>query len=47
MTRFVEAHDLEPYAINTGEFYQTHLALVGKDLGEWMEHGPNTVLQRN
>jgi len=28
MTRPVEPHDLELYAINTGEFYQRHLTLA-------------------
>ena len=38
MTRLVEVNDLELYAINTGEFYALHKALVGKPVETWVRH---------
>lgn len=46
MARRVRPDDLELYAINTGEFYQIHLRLVGKPLEEWLKHVQRRVVTR-
>jgi hypothetical protein len=44
--REVDSHDLELYAINTGELYQTHKLLVGKNGWAWVKHVRDRVLPR-
>jgi hypothetical protein len=46
MARRVRPDDLELYAINTGEFYDMHLKLVGKPLADWLWHVQNIVIPR-
>jgi len=36
--RYVEAHDLELFTINTGKFYKLHCDMAGRDLSEWVAH---------
>ena len=46
--REVEPHDLELYAINTGQFYETHKALANKiaSLQEWRRHVTHIAVPR-
>lgn len=36
--RQVEQHDLELYAINTGQFYTAHKQMAGQPLFTWLSH---------
>jgi hypothetical protein len=44
--RQVEAHDLELYAINTGEFYQLHKKLAPENAWAWIKHVRDNVMPR-
>jgi len=44
--RRVDSRDLELYAINTGEFYQTHKDLVGQPIEAWRVHVLTVVVPR-
>ena len=46
MKREVRAHDLELYAINTGQFYEIHKGLVGQNGWAWIKHVRDLVLPR-
>ncbi len=46
LKRFVEAHDLELFAINTGSFYQRHKQLAAMPLTAWSVHVRDVVLVR-
>jgi hypothetical protein len=42
--RFVEAHDLELFAINSGELYHRHQQLASLGIGPWARHIHDKVI---
>jgi hypothetical protein len=44
--REIEAHDLELYAINTGELYQAHKLLAAFPTKRWVQHIRERVIPR-